>query len=147
MIQIVFPHPGVYVISARVAFFARELEAAGDTLLLPFPFTHNLRDEIIIVRDENSDAEAAAVGNKARNCENSPPIGTMQPPLPLEITAHKYNVAVGRGLNDRGVALAFAPDSQSDAEQAEVRVYLLTLQRRHRPPPGLFHPGCDACQR
>ncbi len=150
VIQIAFPHPGVYVISARVAFFARELEAAGETTLLPFPFTHNLRDEIIIVRDEYSDADAAAVGDKARSCENSPPIGTMQLTLPLEITAHECNAAIGRGLNERGVALAGATVSQSDAEQAEVCVHLLTLQRRLIGLPQAFfiraatHASADA---
>ena len=125
-VDIDFPHPGIYVLSSRIAYFARDLDVAWNGRLPPFPISHNLVDEVVIVSDDKTRMDAS-FSHDINPCVNSSSNGYIQPPLPLKTVAHDVSEPVGQALNARGVALVHNSGSPVNIEQTEVIMWRFFL--------------------
>ena len=118
-VDIEFPHPGIYVLSSRIAYFARDLDFAWNGRVLPFPLSHNLVDEVFVVSDDKP-LMVASFSHDINPCVNSSSNGSIQPSLPLKTVVHDVSKPVGQALNARGVALVHVSGDLVNIEQAEV---------------------------
>lgn len=118
-VDIEFPHPGIYVLSSRIAYFARDLNVAWSGRAMPFPLSHNLVDEVIVVPDDRHQARASCP-HDINQSVNSSSNASIQPSLPLKAFVHDVSDAIGQALNARGVALVHASGDIVNIEQAKV---------------------------
>jgi hypothetical protein len=149
-VDIEFPHPGIYVLSSRIAYVARDLDVAWNGRTMPFPLSHNLEDEVIVVPVDKHRAVNACPHdmNSRVNCSSSSN-GSVQPSLPLKAFVHGVSDAIGQALNARGVALVHAAGDIVNMERAEVISHLAASFRLRNLNPfsGIVYTGCSSCKR